>query len=101
MTHSISTSRRSTVVAVAATFIAAFLASGKASAFTFPDLVFPESVPMPSTRPDADVTGSIPRGGRDVGEPSHSAAAKSHRAEDGRSGGTNRRTTSVEKEAKQ
>ncbi len=98
MTRSISTSRRSTVVVAA--FIVASLASGDASAFTFPDLVFPEYVPVPSARPDADVTGSIPRAGRGVSEPGHSAASKNHKTKDGRIGSMNRGGSSVEREAK-
>lgn len=98
MTNSISTSRCSTAVSVIAALIVASSVSGNASAFSFPDLVFPENVPVPSARPDADVTGSIPYTSKGVREPGHSAASRARRAEDGRSSGLNR--TSVKREAK-
>ncbi len=102
MTSNISTSRRSTAATVIAVLIVASSVSGNASAFSFPDLFFPENVPVPTARPDADadVTGSIPHTWKGVIEPGHSAASRARRAEDGRSSGLNRPSTSVKREAK-
>ena len=100
MTSSISPLRRSTVVAVITTLIFTSSASGSASAFSFPDFVFPENAPLRAARPDVKVPGSAPQTGKFTRESDHPAAFRAYRAEDGKSGGSSRRATSVEREAK-
>ncbi len=53
--------RRCLVIAIMATMIATTAPTAKASAIWIPDLVFPETVPVPKVKPDRTVSNSTPR----------------------------------------
>lgn len=75
--------RRLLVISAVAAFIAATAPTAEASATWIPDLVFPETAPVPMAKPERAVTGSIPRdnkgpAARQIG---HGTAPKATRRE--------------------
>ncbi len=59
--------RRLLVVSAVAALVAATAPTAEASPTWIPDLVFPETAPVPMAKPERTVTGSIPRDNKTPG----------------------------------